>query len=114
MGKFDDEVAKLHKEMTGKLGIKRVDSKLLGAVAKSLGPSLYKEDSKRVSCSDTKELETVKKKFCIKKLGMKDTPKLDDKIKEVCKDMGARNRNKYRAIFYYLLTKKLKKSGVFK
>ena len=114
MGKFDDEIAKLKKEMTDKLGIKRVDSKLLVAVAKSLGPSLYKEDSKRVSCSDKKELETVKKNFLIKKLGLKDAPKLDDAVKEVCTEMGAKNRNKYRAIFYYLLTKKMKKSAAFK
>ena len=49
----------------------------------------------------------------LKKLGVKDTPKLDDTIKEVCSDMGSKNRNKYRVIFYYLLVKKLKKSKVF-
>ena len=113
MGKLDDTVEQLKKNMTEKLGMSRVDDKLLRAIAKSQGPSLYKADAAKVACSDKKELETVKKNFCIKKLGMKDSPKLDEAIKAVCSDMGARNRNKYRTIFYYLLTKKLKKSKVF-
>lgn len=113
MGKLDDLMEKMGAEMTGKLGMKKVDKKLLTAIGKSLGPSLYKADSAKVACSDPKELDRIKKNFCIKKLGVKDTPKLDDSIKEVCSDMGARNRNKYRVIFYYLLVKKLKKSKVF-
>jgi hypothetical protein len=106
-------MVKMAGEMTGKLGMKSVDKKLLLAVGKSLGPSLYKKDAAKVACSDPKELDRIKKNFCIKKLGVKDSPKLDETIKSVCADMGAKNRNKYRVIFYYLLVKKLKKSKVF-
>lgn len=113
MGKLDDLMVKMAGEMTGKLGMKSVDKKLLSAVGKSLGPSLYKKDAQKVACSDPKELDRIKKNFCIKKLGVKDSPKLDETIKSVCADMGAKNRNKYRVIFYYLLVKKLKKSKVF-
>jgi len=113
MGKLDDLVEKMAADMTGKLGMRSVDKKLLKAIGKSLGPSLYKKDSSKVACSDPKELERIKKNCCIKKLGVKDTPKLDDNIKEVCSDMGAKNRNKQRVVFYYLLVKKLKKSKVF-
>ena len=113
MGKLDDLMEKMAAEMTGKLGMKSVDKKLLHAVGKSLGPSLYRQDAAKVACSDPKELDRIKKNFCIKKLGAADTPKLDDTIKDVCKDMGVKNRNKYRVIFYYLLVKKLKKSKVF-
>lgn len=113
MGKLDDLMEKMAGEMTGKLEMKSVDKKLLTAIGKSLGPSLYKADSQKVACSDPKELDRIKKNFCIKKLGVKDTPKLDETIKDVCTDMGVRNRNKYRVIFYYLLVKKLKKSKVF-
>jgi hypothetical protein len=113
MGKLDDLMEKMVAEMTGKLSMKSVDKKVLVAVGKSLGPSLYKQDSAKVACSDPKELDRIKKNFCVKKLGVADTPKLDDTIKEVCKEMGAKNRNKYRVIFYYLLVKKLKKSKVF-
>ena len=113
MGKLDGVIEKMTTEMTGKLGMKKVDKNLVKAIAKSLGPSLYKKDAEKVACSDKKELERIKKNFCIKKLGVKDTPKLDEQIKSVCSDMGAKNRNKYRVIFYYLLVKKLKKSKVF-
>lgn len=113
MGKLDDLMVKMTTEMTGKLGVKSVDGKLLNAIGKSLGPSLYKTDSAKVACSDPKELDRIKKNFCVKKLGVADTPKLDEQIKEVCAEMGAKNRNKYRVIFYYMLVKKLKKSKVF-
>ena len=114
MGKFDDVVEKMKGEMTGKLGMAKVDSALLTAVAKSLGPSIYRKDASLVACSDKKERENIKKKFLIKKLGLADTEKLDAGIQAVCEEMGTRNRNKYRIIFYYLLVKKFKKSGVYK
>jgi len=113
MGKLDDLMAKMAEEMTGKLGMKSVDKKLLSAIGKSLGPSLYKADAQKVACSDPKELDRIKKNYCVKKLGAADTPKLDETIKEVCTEMGAKNRNKYRVIFYYMLVKKLKKSKVY-
>lgn len=113
MGKLDDLMAKMAADMTGKLGMKSVDKKLLTAIGKSLGPSLYKADSAKVACSDPKELDRIKKNFCVKKLGVKDTPKLEENIKAVCTEMGSKNRNKQRVVFYYLLVKKLKKSKVF-
>ncbi|MEE9432364.1 MAG: DUF2853 family protein [Melioribacteraceae bacterium] len=113
MGKFDDVVEKMKGEMTGKLGMGRVDAKLLTAIAKSLGPSIYKKDAALVACSDNKERETIKKKFLIKKLGLNEGAALDNAIQFACEEMGTRNRNKYRIIFYYILVKKLKKSKVF-
>ena len=35
MGKFDDELVMLKKQMTEKLGMKTIDDKLLAAIAKS-------------------------------------------------------------------------------
>jgi len=112
MSKFDDCIATYEKEFA-KLKIK-VDSKLLTAVAKGCGPSLYRADASKVSSSDPEELNRVKKNFLIKKLGMKDTPKLDDGIKSVVATLGAKNRNKYRAMFYYLLVKHFKKASLYK
>ncbi|MCB9248464.1 MAG: DUF2853 family protein [Ignavibacteriales bacterium] len=99
--------------MTEKLGMKTIDDKLLAAIAKSQGPAIFREDAKRVSCGDKVELARVKNNFLIKKLGMKDGPNLDAAIKKVCETFGSSNRNKYRVIFYYLLTKNLRKSSVF-
>jgi len=50
----------------------------LRGAAKACGPALYKKDASTVSSGDATELERVKKNFLIKKLGLKDSPKLDD------------------------------------
>ncbi len=107
MSKFVEALDTYKKQMTEKLGMK-VDDDLLKAVTKSLGPSIYRKDASKVSCSEKAELERVKKNLLIKKWGMEDSAKLDDAIKEVCQEMGSSNRNKYRAIFYYILVKKFK------
>lgn len=112
MSKLDDLVQTYMKESEKHgFGLKE---DYVRAVAKGCGPAIYKADSAKVSCSDKKELETVKKNFLIKKLGMKDTPKLDEALSDVCKQMGSSNRNKYRAIFYALLAKRVRKASVYK
>lgn len=92
---------------------KDADLDLLKAVAKACGPSIYNEDSSKVSTSDKAELDRVKKNFLIKKLGLPDNSELDTAIKEVIEQLGSSNRNKYRAMFYYLLVKKFKKESIF-
>ena len=49
----------------------------------------------------------------IKKLGLKDGPKLDEAINKVIDTYGKSERNKYRAVVYYLLTKEFKKESVY-
>ena len=106
MSKFDDALALYKKEMTGKLGMTNIDEDLLTGITKSLGPSIYSDDSNKVSCSDKTELARVKNNFMIKKLGLDDSPSLDDHVKAVCEEMGKSNPRKFRAIFYYLLVQK--------
>lgn len=113
MSKFDEALELYNKEMTKTVGIKDYDKALLRAVTKGLGPSIYRKDSATVSCSDQSELDRLKKNFLIKKLGLEDGPKLDKAIQGVCKKMGSSNRNKYRAIFYYLLVKEFGKESVY-
>ncbi len=88
------------------------DDALIAAVFKGLGPSVHNKDASLVSCSDPAELDTVKKNFLIKKLGMSDGPELDAAIKEVCESMKE-TRQKSRVTFYYLLTKKFGKESVY-
>ncbi|MCB0287295.1 MAG: DUF2853 family protein [Calditrichaeota bacterium] len=111
MSKFDEALERYQGEMS-KLGIK-CDVDLLKKVAKGLGPSIYNEDSSKVSCSDKEELARVKNNFLLKKLGMKDSPALDAAIQDVCQQLGSANRNKFRAMFYYLLVKKLGKESFY-
>ena len=113
MSKRDDLIAKYASDLEKKCNMKP-DMKLLTAVTIGCGPSIYNADASTVSAGDKVELERVKKNFLMKKLGLKDTPKLDEGIQEVIETYGRSNRNKYRAVFYYLLTKKFRKSSVYK
>ena len=58
-------------------------------------------------------METVKKNFLIKKLGLKDDEKLDEAMDAVMEKYGKSNRNKNRVTVYYLLTKHFKKESIF-
>ncbi|MBL0100078.1 MAG: DUF2853 family protein [Saprospiraceae bacterium] len=48
-----------------------------------------------------------------KKLGLTDGPDLDKGIKAAIDAIGSSNKNKYKAIFYYLLVKHFKKESVY-
>jgi len=111
MNKFDEAVEKyLAENKNLKLGI---PEDFLVKVTKGLGPSIYNKDAETIASSDPDELETVKKNFLIKKLGLNDGPELDKAIGEVVEKLGASNRNKYRALFYALLAIKFKKESVY-
>jgi len=112
MSKLEEKVALYVSEFKNKLQIK-VDETLLTKVAKGLGPAIYNADACKVSGFDPKELDTVKNNFLIKKLGLSDGPNLDQAIDSVMNQMGSSNRNKYRAMVYYLLTVKFNKQSVY-
>lgn len=113
MSKRDDLIAKYAGDLEKKCSMKP-DMKLLTAVTIGCGPSIYNSDASTVSAGDPKELERVKKNFLIKKLGLKDTPKLDEGIQACIETYGRSNRSKYRAVMYYLLTKHFRKGSVYK
>ena len=103
MSKFQEAVDLYKSEMT-KMGME-YDEALLTKVTKGCGPSIYNLDASKVSGSDQEELDRVRNNFLIKKLGMADSAELDEAINATVEKMGKSNRNKYRAIFYYLLVK---------
>ena len=111
MSKLQEKIDQYTEEVK-KLGLK-LDTNLLASVTKGLGPSIYKADSEKVSSSDTKELDTVKKNFLIKKLGLEDSPKLDEAIQKTIETIGSSNRNKYRAIFYTILVEEFGAQAVY-
>ncbi|NNC49230.1 MAG: DUF2853 family protein [Flaviramulus sp.] len=112
MSKRDELIAKYASDLKDKCGV-NADMKLLTKVTIGCGPSIYNADAATVSGSDAKELATVKNNFLIKKLGLKDSPELDKAIDAVMEKYGRSNRNKYRAVVYYLLTKHFKKESVY-
>ena len=112
MSKLDEKVA-AYQEEAKKLGLD-VPATLIEKVTRGLGPSIYKKDSETIACSQKSELETVRKNFLQKKLGLtEDDAILDAAIKEVCEKMGSKNPAKKRALFYALLTKKFGKESVY-
>ncbi|MEM0986706.1 MAG: DUF2853 family protein [Pseudomonadota bacterium] len=113
MGKRDDLIAKYAKDLKEKAGV-TPDMALLTKVTIGCGPSIYNADASTVAASDPAELERVKANFLIKKLGLKDGPKLDEGISAVIDQYGKSVRQKHRAVVYYLLTKHFKKEAVYK
>ncbi len=112
MSKRDDLIEKYVKDINEKFGTKP-DMALLTKVTIGLGPSIYNLDASKVSGADEKELETVKNNYLIKKLGMSDSPKLMEGVKKVMDTYGASNKNKHRAVVYYMLCKHFSKESVY-
>ena len=112
MSKRDELILKYAADLKDKCGVKP-DMDLLTKVTIGLGPSIYNADSSTVSGSDEKELATVKNNFLIKKLGLNASTELDGAIDSVIEKYGRSNRNKYRAVIYYLLVKHFKKESVY-
>ncbi len=112
MGKRDDLIAKYADDLKTKCGV-TPDMDLLTKVTIGCGPAIYNADSSTVAASLPGELETVKQNFLIKKLGLKDGPELDKAIAAVIEQYGKSERNKYRAVVYYLLTKHFGKEAVY-
>lgn len=112
MSKRDELIAKYAEDLKEKCGV-TPDMDLLTKVTIGCGPSIYNADSSTVSGSDTSELQTVKNNFLIKKLGLADGAELDEGIAAVINQYGQSNRNKYRAVVYYLLTKHFGKESVY-
>ena len=112
MSKRDELIVKYAADLKDKCGMK-ADMDLLTKVTIGWGPSIYNKDAATVSGSDESELATVKNNFLIKKLGLSDGPKLDAGIASVMDTYGRSNRNKYRAVVYYMLTKHFKKESVY-
>ena len=112
MSKRDDLIVKYEADMKEKCGI-TPDMDLRKKVTIGLGPSIYNKDSSTVSGGDQSELDTVKNNYLIKKLGLPDGPELDAAIKSVLETYGMSNRNKYRAVVYYMLCVHFNKQSVY-
>ena len=112
MSKRDELISKYAADLKEKCGVV-ADMDLLTKVTVGLGPSIYNADSSTVSSSDESELATVKNNFLIKKLGLSDSDDLDGAISSVMETYGKSNRNKYRAVVYYLLVKHFSKESVY-
>ncbi|MBS0123773.1 DUF2853 family protein [Thetidibacter halocola] len=112
MGKRDELIVKYADDLKNKCGMEP-DMALLTKVTIGCGPAIYNDDSSTVAASQPGELETVKNNFLVKKLGLADGPELMDAINQVVEIYGKSERNKYRAVVYYMLTKHFGKEAVY-
>ena len=112
MSKRDELIEKYAKALKEKAGV-TVDMDLLRKVTIGCGPSIYNKDSSTISANDPAEMDRVRQNFLIKKLGLKDGPKLEEGLTAVIEQYGKSDRNKYRAAIYYLLTVHFGKEAVY-
>ncbi|MGA1759606.1 MAG: DUF2853 family protein [Rhodobacteraceae bacterium] len=112
MGKRDDLIAKYADDLKNKCGM-TPDMDLLTKVTIGCGPSIYNADASTVAGSQPSELETVKNSFLMKKLGLADEPELMAAIDKAIETYGRSERNKYRAVIYYMLTKHFGKESIY-
>ena len=112
MGKRDDLIAQYADDLKNKCGMSP-DMGLLTKVTIGCGPAIYNADASTVAATQESELETVKENFLIKKLGLADGPELMDGINSVIATYGQSERNKYRAVVYYMLTKHFGKESAY-
>lgn len=112
MGKRDELIALYANDLRTKCKMEP-DMDLLTKVTIGCGPAIYNADASTVAGSQASELETVKNNFLIKKLGLADGPQLMDAIHKVIEVYGKSERNKYRAVVYYMLTKHFGKESVY-
>jgi len=112
MGKRDDLIVQYADDLKNKCGM-TPDMDLLTKVTIGCGPAIYNADASTVAGSQASELETVKTNFLIKKLGLADGPQLMEGINKGIEIYGKSERNKYRAVVYYMLTKHFGKESVY-
>ena len=113
MGKRDELIAKYAEDLKTKCKV-TPDMALLTKVTIGCGPSIYDDDAQTVAASDKEELERIKTNFLIKKLGLADGPSLMQGIDAAIETYGKSERNKFRAVFYYLLVKHFGKEAAYK
>ena len=112
MGRRDELIDRYAADLRTKCGVEP-DMDLLRKVTIGCGPSIYNADSATVAASQPSELETVRLNFLVKKLGLTDSPELAKAIDAVMEQYGRSERNKYRPVVYYLLTKHFGKEAVY-
>ena len=112
MSRRDDLIALYAGDLQQKCGV-TPDMELLKKVAVGLGPAIYRNDAATVAGSDAAELERIRKSFLMKKLGLSDGPELTAGIDKALDTYGRSNRSKYRAVFYYLLTRHFGREAVY-
>jgi len=107
MSELAGKLAKLKEQATNQLnecGVDNINDAILDKLVNNLRLIVDNKDALLVSGTDASELETVRKNFVVKKLGLNDKDKGAALVKAVAEKMsGIRMKN--RAAFYYMVQK---------
>lgn len=109
MSELNQKLAKFKAEAEAQLakaGETNIDDKVLSKLVNNLKLVIDNKDALSVAGSDPKEMETVRRNFIVKKLGIDD----EEKGKTICRNVAnkmADSRMKNRAAFYYLCKKQV-------
>lgn len=104
MGRRDDLIARYAEDLRTKCKV-TPDMELLKKVTIGCGPTIYDADAQFVAASDPEELERIRTNFLMRKLGLPDGPALKEGISAAIQTYGQSERQKHRAVFYYLLVR---------
>lgn len=109
MSELAEKLARLKETADGQLkecGVANVDQELLQSLVNRLRTMINNKDAALVSGTDASELETVRRNFVEKKLGVTDKVKAMAAIHKVAEKMSG-IRMKSRPAFYYLVQQEL-------
>ncbi|WOI55915.1 DUF2853 family protein [Palleronia sp. LCG004] len=112
MGRQEELIETYAADLRDRCGMEP-DLDLLAKVTAGCGPSIYDDDAAVVSSSDTEELNRVRESFLMGKLGLEDSESLMGAIQEAIRTYGRENPRKYRAVIYYMLTKRFGREEVY-
>ncbi len=96
-------IAQYTEDLTNKCGVE-VNAELLEKIVTKLGPSIFNANSSLVAASKPEELDRVKKKWLVETLDFDYEDDLDGIINRAIETYGRSEKNKFRAVIYYLIT----------
>ncbi len=109
MSELEDKLAKLKATAVEQLngsGVSDIDHAILDTLVGRLRLIVDNRDATLVSGTDPSEMETVRKNFVVKKLGIEDKDKAMAAITATAEAMSS-YKFKNRAAFYYMVQQKL-------
>ena len=109
MSELNEKLAKFKanaEEQLAAAGETSIDDELLSKLVNNLKLVIDNQDARSVAGSDPSEMETVRKNFVVKKLGINDKDKGAAAVASVAEKMSG-SHIKNRAAFYYLVQKAL-------
>ena len=106
-----DLIARYAEDLKTKCGM-TPDMALLTKVTIGCGPSIYDADASTVAASQTGRAGDGQEQFPRQEAGPAGRSAVDGRDPEGIDTYGQSERNKYRAVVYYMLTKHFGKEGV--